>query len=153
MSVKSLKPLSRATRVRALHDRRSHSVTRQLEELLFRDAQVLSEGCCRQGQGGERTYYGSTMISVNLADFPAGIQLDLRGIDEETLESAVSGSVRIRLRAMRLARAEVVRRAPNVVLGTAQVETQIRLERMTLHIDVDLEVPILGAGDQRNEGG
>lgn len=152
MKAKSLKPLSRATRVRALHARLSYSLSRPLEALLFREAQVLSEGCCRRGPGGERTYYGSTMISVDLAALPAGLVLDLRGLSVEALRSVVEGSVRIRLRAMRLARAEVARRTPDAVLGTAQVETHVRVDRMVLHIDVDLEVPLLEMGDQSHEG-
>ncbi|MFW5921439.1 MAG: hypothetical protein ACOCUS_06325, partial [Polyangiales bacterium] len=55
---------------------------------------------------------------------------------------AVQGSVRVRLRAMRLACAEVARRLPDRPLGTAQVETRARIVGDKLHVDVDLEVPI-----------
>lgn len=152
MRSKKLKPLVRARRVQPVRDRSGRCLSRELEALLFRQAQVLSEGYCRSTGGGERVYYGSTMITVDLAALPAGHGVDFRAVSAEALCSIVEGSVRVRLRAMRLARAEVARRSPDDTLGTALVETQVRLEDSLLHIDVDLEVPILQVGDQSNEG-
>ena len=152
MSSKNLKPLVRARWVRPVQDRNRRSLTRHFEELLFCSAQVLSEGDCRKGRAGERTYYGSTMITVDLAALPAGLDVDFRSVSREDLHAVLDGSVRVRLRAMRLARAEVVRRAPAGVLGTAQGETQIRLDERYVHIDVDLEVPILCADGQTGKG-
>ena len=135
-----LKPLVRATRAPALVRHSSVCLTRALEEELFRCAEVLSEGS-RRAVGGQRdSYFGSTMISVDLERLRP---LFRGGLDERTrqlLADAVDGSVRVRLRAMRLARAEAVRRVQDRSLGTAQVETRVRLTSTHLHIDVDLEV-------------
>lgn len=145
-----LKPLVRATRAAALVRRSSVCLTRALEEELFRCAEVLSEGG-RRAVGGQRdSYFGSTMISVDLERLRP---LFRGGLDERTrqlLADAVDGSVRVRLRAMRLARAEAARRVQDRTLGTAFVETRVRLTQRQLHIDVDLEVTLSvssGAGE------
>jgi hypothetical protein len=117
------------------------AVSRLLEEQLFRDADVLSEGELRRLDNRD-SYFGSTMISVPLAPLAKVVRGDLDEAQRTELLSAASGSVRLRLRAMRLACAEVARRVPDRALGTAQVETRVRITHEQLHIDVDLEVPL-----------
>jgi hypothetical protein len=58
------------------------------------------------------------------------------------LHLAVEGSMRVRLRLMRWARAEAARRVPSHMLEMATTETRVRLDENELHIDVDLEVPL-----------
>ncbi len=137
-----LKPLARALRA-PLVVRSSRAVlSRELEQALFQNAEVLSEGNCRAAPEGHESYFGSTMISVPLREIARIARGALDPVACEELERAVSGSVRVRLRAMRIARAEVARRVPHRVLGTAQVETRVRFSRHELLIDVDLEVPL-----------
>ena len=50
--------------------------------------------------------------------------------------------MRVRLRALRLARAEAARRVPDRMLGTAYIDTTVRMTERQLHIDVDLEVAL-----------
>ena len=139
-----LKPLARARGGAALMVRPSPSLlTRAFEEELFRAAEILSEGGCRDGaRGSGERYFGSSMISIDLERLSPWFR---GGLDAEAvarLTQAVDGSVRVRLRAMRLARAEAARRVPNRLLGTAHVETRIRLSGRQLHIDVDLEASL-----------
>ncbi|HEX2676705.1 MAG TPA: hypothetical protein VHM19_08700 [Polyangiales bacterium] len=116
-------------------------MSRALEEEIFRCAEVLSEGSCRSGdQGG--TYFGSTMISVELERLRKVTRGGLDHEERRLLAEAVDGSVRVRLRAMRLARAEAARRIPDRALGTVCVETRVRLTDRQLHIDVDLEASV-----------
>jgi hypothetical protein len=115
---------------------------RELEQEIFIKAKVLSEGGYRAVPEGHESYFGSTMISVPLQSLAQVTRGDLDQASRDQLERAVGGSVRVRLRAMRIARAEVARRVPHRVLGTAQVETRVRLTRDQLFIDVDLEVPL-----------
>ena len=137
-----LKPLARARRAAALIRHGSVCLTRALEEELFRCAEVLSEGGLRALGGQRDSYFGSTMISIDLDRVRP---LFRGGLDERTrtlLADAVDGSVRVRLRAMRMARAEAARRVQDRTLGTAYVETRVRLTERHLHIDVDLEVAL-----------
>jgi len=137
-----LKPLARAVRNRVLSRHAGHVLGRELEQEIFLTARVLSEGGFRAMPEGHDSYFGSTMISVPLVTLSQVTRGELDQRARDQLERAVSGSVRVRLRAMRIARAEVARRVPHRVLGTAQVETRVRLTRDQLFIDVDLEVPL-----------
>jgi hypothetical protein len=139
---RNLKPPVRAKAGPALVKRGLPAISRCLEEELFRSADVLSEGTCRSGADGSNSYFGSTMISFELDR----VRRHWRGrFDAEAarqLSRSVQGSVRVHLRAMRIAYREVARRVPLRPLGTAQVETRVRLSEKHLHLDVDLEVPL-----------
>ena len=143
MNPTRLKPLVK-TRAPAflVRTERVH-VTRALEEAIFRHADVLSEGSVRAAAGAaQATYYGSTMLSVDLGALGAV----LRGLPATdaaaTILAAIDGSVRVRLRAMRMARAEAARRVHRHTMGTALCEIRMQVSGTLLHIDVDLEVPL-----------
>lgn len=141
MRSKKLKPLARALRGPVFVRHGGVAISRLLEEQLFRDAEVLSEGELRTLDDRD-SYFGSTMIAFELARI-AGYVLGRFDADARSeLLRVMDGSVRMRIRAMRLARAEVGRRVPDRPLGTAQVETRTRLTATHLHMDIDLEVPV-----------
>jgi hypothetical protein len=137
--VSRLKPLAKIRR-RPQLVRHSHVVlSRALEQALFDHADVLSEGGLRV-VGGHATYFGSTMISIAFAR----IENDARPSKaaREEFVRVIEGSVRVRLRAMRLARAEAARRVQSGALGTVVCELRVREDGKQLHIDVDLEVEV-----------
>lgn len=136
-----LKPLVRARRGPAFVREAGLAISRTLEEKLFEEADVLSEGELRSLASRE-SYFGSTMIAFDIAAIGRHIREPLDETLLQALERAVAGSVRVRIRAMRLARAEVSRRVPDRPLGTAQFETRTRRTATHLHVDVDLEVPV-----------
>ncbi len=137
-----LKPLVKARSVAQLIEHRSYRLSHALEEALFRHADVLSEGGMRAPAAGQSTYFGSTMISIDLRK----LGRFAHGTDDAALQRAllqtIDGSVRVRLRAMRMARAEAARRVHRRTLGTALCEIRMRMSGVHLHIDVDLEVPL-----------
>jgi hypothetical protein len=137
-----LKPLTKATRNVALITRTAVQVTRVLEETLFSEADVLSEGSMRSAGPGQATYFGSTMIRVRIAALLSRSRPLANRAERDALTRAIDGSARIRLRAMRLARAEAARRLQSREMGTAQCEIRVRDTGDELHIDVDLEVPV-----------
>jgi hypothetical protein len=137
-----LKPLAKASRHAVLLRRTAIQITRALEEALFREADVLSEGSLRAAGPGQATYFGSTMIRVQISALLAGARPCSDRSEHMALFRAIEGSVRVRLRAMRLARAEAARRMHRSVLGTALCEIRVSLTADQLHIDVDLEVPV-----------
>ena len=142
MVASKLKPLVKARSAPRLIQQRSWRLSHALEEALFVHADVLSEGSMRVLGPGQSTYYGSTMISIDVGKLGAFV----RGLDEaaarRALLHAIDGSVRVRLRAMRMARAEAARRVHRRTLGTALCEIRMHLRGAALHIDVDLEVPL-----------
>lgn len=138
-----LKPLVRALQGPAIIERSGRiTITRTLEEEMFRDADILSEGSCKTGTDGNDSYFGSTMVTFDLEL----VKRHWRGpFDDEARKrfaDAVQGSIRIHLRAMRLAYTEVARRVSDKTLGTAQIETRIRLCGDNLYLDMDLDVPL-----------
>lgn len=141
MPPQRLKPLARALRGPALVRHDGVAISRLLEEQLFRDADVLSEGELRRLDNHD-SYFGSTMIAFELVRVVGYVQGSFDVDAQERLRRAVEGSVRMRIRAMRIARGEVGRRVPDRPLGTAQIETRTRLTSTHLHMDVDLEVPV-----------
>lgn len=108
------------------------------EERLFAQAELMTEGALRKDTRGV-SFFGSTIITFDIAD----ARVWLRGLDEEggadLLLTLLSGSVRVRVRAMRLACAEAARRVPDHDLGTARVEIHMRRDAEKVHLDVDLE--------------
>ena len=125
-----------------LRDRRpaeARVLSRDAEEVFFASAGRISEG---EVQGD--AYYGSTMITVSLDRLATRWRGPLDEGAIAALCAAIDGSVRARLRAMRLACADVAHRFPNATLGTARVETRVVRAGRELHLDVDVEVPISG---------
>lgn len=142
MSPAKLKPLSRALRGPVLLRRSSRVLSRALEEELFQIADVLSEGSCRTVPAAHDSYFGSTMLSFDLSRLRAHFRGGYSEQARRDLAWAIEGSIRVRLRAMRIACAEASRRVPDRLLGTALCEIRVRLVQEHLHIDVDLEVPL-----------
>lgn len=98
----------------------------------------LSEGSVRSEPTGD-SYFGSTMFSVDLL----ALEGAWRGaLDREALRTAVEGSVRMRLRLMRLSAADAKQRVPDRIWGMTTSETRVALQGDSLHIDVDVEAPL-----------
>ncbi|MFK8000468.1 MAG: hypothetical protein AB8H86_12785 [Polyangiales bacterium] len=117
---------------------RSGVLSREAEVLLMRLITRLSEGSVRTDPAGD-SYFGSTMFSVNLR----ALEDAWRGkLDREALRTAVEGSVRMRLRLMRLSAADAKQRVPDRIWGMTTSETRVALEGDSLHIDVDVEAPL-----------
>lgn len=142
MSRSPLRGLAKARRNAFVVARPIEYLSRGAEEALFLIARVLSEGAERCLPSGERRYFGSTMITFDLAELSAMWRGPLGPVEKQALLRLVAGSVRIRLRAARIACAEVARRVTDRPLGSSIVETTVRLSGEALQIDVDLEVPV-----------
>ncbi len=137
-----IKGLAKARRGAVMRRRGGEALSRETEEWLFEAPDVLCEGSVREGRAGKASWFGSTMITFDLDTIASRYRGTFDRDAQNRLVSALEGSVRVRIRAMRIACAEVARRLPDRRLGTAQVETRVRLVDQKLHLDVDLEVPI-----------
>ncbi|MCA9576629.1 MAG: hypothetical protein R3B40_12490 [Polyangiales bacterium] len=137
--------LARATRARLVrHAEPRCTLTREAEEAIFACGELLSEGsqALRPGADGCARYFGTSMFSVDLGRVARLLGARSTPTELAALRDAIDGSMRVRLRLMRWARAEAARRVPSHMLGTATVETRMRLTENELHIDIDLEVPL-----------
>lgn len=137
-----LKPLVKSSRRQFLSQRKHVVLTRSLEEALFRHADVISEGSTRVMKDSRTTYFGSTMIAVPFERLARESSQPLIGPYRAELVYIIEGSIRVRLRAMRLARAEAGRRVNDALLGTALCDLRVLDAGKLLRIDVDLEVEL-----------
>lgn len=136
----------RAHRIRAFRTIERGALTGPAIDELFRAAEVLSEG----GLDGDAkpSWYGSVMITFDLSR----LVRRCRGLEEpaelEQVVDAVQSSVRVRIRAHRMACAEVYRRFPDRAVGTAHIESRFSREGNLLMLDIDLEAAV-ELGSQR----
>lgn len=121
-----------------MHGAGYDALTNQAIEELFRSAQVLSEG----GLDGSGRWYGSIMITFDLAHLASRCR-DLDHAEQlERVVLAIEGSVRVRIRAHRMACAEIYRRFPDRDVGTAHLFSRFSREGARLLLDIDLEAPV-----------
>jgi hypothetical protein len=123
-----------------LRERSGWALGARAVDELYRVAEVLSEG-----RREDDVFYGTTLITIELTRALDGLSLETDESLLERVRDAIAGSVRVRLRAMRMAEDEVARRFPDREIGTARTETRFRLEGTRLMVDVDLEAPIGGS--------
>lgn len=119
-------------------ERHSVALSREAEEALFRVATVMSEGTLDP----EGIFFGSTMITFDLDALAREWRGPLDARERERLLRAIEGSVRVRLRAMRIARAQAQQHIGGRALSTAHSEMRMSLRGTRLHLDVDLEVEV-----------
>src|SRR6185436_18799414 len=96
-----LKGLVRAERDAFVSRHGACFLSQGVEETLFRHAEVLTEGKERASKNGERSYFGSTMITFDLAALQKRWRGPFETEQREELLKLVQGSVRMRLRAHR----------------------------------------------------
>lgn len=105
---------------------------------LFDTADVVSEGAPR-GEGGEKSYFGSSNIILLIAP-------EVHGQTAETLAGAVALDPHVRLRAMRVARREAALRANGPL---DRVRTEITVRPCATGVAVHVEVEAVVMRDRR----
>jgi hypothetical protein len=102
---------------------------------LFEDADIISEGAARDDGSGERTWYGSTSLILEL---PVETSLE----DREQLLAIARKDVHAHVHALRSAHREAQSRAP-AQLGRVACELRFSDDPKGLRIDVDVQAPLI----------
>ncbi len=102
-------------------------------EVLFHLAQVLSEG---QRQGDR--YYGSTMVTIDLARARELLRDELDAASARRVAELLSRDARVRARARTLATAAAEERA-GAQLAAPEIDLRARAAGSCVHLDVDVE--------------
>ena len=102
---------------------------------LFESADALSEGAVKVEAGGERVWYGSTSLILEL---PVETSLE----DRAELLAIAEKDVHVHVHALRCAHREAQSRAPGM-LGRTVCELRFGDDPRGLRIDVDVQAPLI----------
>jgi hypothetical protein len=102
---------------------------------LFDGADMMSEGAAKDEPGGERTWYGSTSLILEL---PVETSLEIRA----ELLAIARKDVHAHVHALRSAHREAQSRAPGL-LGRVACELRFSDDPRGLRIDVDVQAPLI----------
>jgi hypothetical protein len=127
------KPMARVLRVALVEREIELRLSSPAVELLFELASVLSEG-----EFEDRGYFGSTMITVDLARADALVSDVCDAATARRVAPLIATDQRVREQARALAIAEAEARA-GCRLATPQVDQRVRASGAHIHIDLDVE--------------
>jgi hypothetical protein len=102
---------------------------------LFESADAMSEGAVKDERGGERVWYGSTSLILEL---PVETSLE----DRAFLRGVAEKDVHVHVHALRAAHREAQSRAPGM-LGRVSCELRFSDDPKGLRIDVDVQAPLI----------
>jgi hypothetical protein len=102
---------------------------------LFASADAMSEGAVREESTGERIWYGTTSLILEL---PVETSLE----DREQLLLVAQKDVHAHVHALRCAHREAQSRAPGL-LGRLSCELRFSDDPKGLRIDVDVQAPLI----------
>jgi hypothetical protein len=132
------KPMARALRVTLFEREIKERLSGAAVEILLDRAQVLSEGRRSAAATGGAMFYGSTMLTIDLAS--AGEQVR-ESCDPRTcrrVAALVESDPRVQRRVRQIAAREAERLA-GTPLGSRVAEVRVRAQGTLLYIDVDVE--------------
>lgn len=129
------KPMARAARVPLVERVVELRLSAAALEVIFDEAEVLSEGRIFQGQ-----YFGSTMVTITLSTLAARLRIDAP-LTPLALAQYIEGDARIQKRLSKLAELEAVRTA-NVPFAKITVDLKTRADETCVYLDADVEATL-----------
>ena len=132
-----LRPLARAARIALFEREVRERLSRAALELVFRRAEVMSEGQ-RSVRDGRPTYFGSTMLTVNLEDLAPLLREACDASTARRLATLLAGDPSVAARVKAVATHEAVRLAGGRLRAVA-TEIKVSARGARVFIDVDVE--------------
>lgn len=135
--MEKIRPLRKSGAVPVLQEIHGYSLTRFADEALLKRAEILSEGEVETGPEGGESYFGSTLVAVDLLRS----QLDFGPCEDmgERLLRLVRSSVLLRLRLARLARREAERRCAPRKIERITTDTEFKIAGDQFLVDINVE--------------
>jgi hypothetical protein len=109
-------------------------------EILFQRAQVLSEGRRSQSPSAGAAFFGSTMLTLDLAELTDVVRDSADETTAKRLAALMEDDARVQKRVRQIAAQEAERLAGGPT-GARAVEIRLRTEGAIVYIDVDVESP------------
>jgi len=135
-----LKPLQKPRTMPVFQRIDGVALTLAADELLLKNAAVVSEGQVETDKDGAHVYYGTTFISIDLKRKDLHLGIDQK--DFGLLIEAARRSILFRVRLMRLVRLETERRSFPLLLRGMLVQTEFKIEDRQFLVDINIECPL-----------
>jgi len=145
-----IKPLRKSASMPLVRSVRGTTLTRYADELLIARADVVSEGSSEPDGSGGAIYNGSTMVAIPLDGEGLGFRLGAPGAADHLVESA-RRAISLRVRLLRIARAEAERRCEPLLVRSMEAALEFRIEGRALFVDIVVECPL--AAPERDRDG
>lgn len=152
MTRDGIRPLRKARRFDLVRRTAAQRLAPGVAEMMLRRAQVMSEGAIREGIGGRETYFGSSMLTVDLADLADELRATADAALATALAPLLAQSAHLRIAALRIARREAEARIPGWQAGRLTAETRVRAVGTRIEVDVDVELTLAAASSRRRAG-
>lgn len=131
-------PMAKTARVTLFEREVRERLSQPAIELLFERAQVLSEGERVRGVRGVDTFYGSTMLTIDLAAATAWVREPCDGEATRRVVALMASDARV----ARCLRQIIEREAHRLTGGTLEklhTDVRLRTEGTLVYVDVDFE--------------
>ena len=140
MSYMDIKPIRKSDTLPLISQVEGFSPSRFAVDALLSAPRIVSEGSIESDAGGEPRFVGATMITIELDDSRfAAISLP---VERERLRIALTRSIAMHVKLMRLAREEAERMsAPSLPRGM-RTELEFTIEGSSLLVDIEIECPL-----------
>jgi hypothetical protein len=133
-----LRPLRKPISLPLVQQLEGVALTRFADEALLAGAQVVSEGMVGDPvDGDERTYAGSTLVTIPLDRIEIAGAVDRAGAGR--LLEAARHSIGLHVRLIRLARLEAERRSAPRLPRDMEVELEFAVDDRNLLVDISVE--------------
>jgi hypothetical protein len=136
-SAPGLRPLARVARIALFEQEVRERPSRVALELVFRRAEVISEGQ-RANRDGRSAYFGSTMLTLDLEILAPSLRESCDAGTARRLAVLLAGDPSVAARVKAIATREAVRLAGGR-LRTIATETKVSARGARVFIDVDVE--------------
>jgi hypothetical protein len=132
------KPMARALKVTLFEREVREKLSASAVEILFQRARVLSEGRRSASPSAGEAFFGSTMLTIDLADLTDIVRDAADAATAQRLAGLIKDDTRVQKRVRQIAAQEAERLAG----GPARaVEVRLRTDGAVVYIDVDVEGP------------
>jgi hypothetical protein len=132
------KPLARAQRVTLFEREIRERLSTAAIEILLERARVLSEGQRAQAATAQRAYFGSTMLTIDLASLGDLVRDPLDPRTAQRVAEQIRSDARITRRVQKIAARAAERLADGPVRARA-AEVRVRAQATQIFLDIDVE--------------
>jgi hypothetical protein len=132
------KPMARALRVTLFEREVRETLSASAIEILFQRARILSEGRRAASPTAGDAFFGSTMLTIDLAEVADLVRDPADAATAERLALLMKDDARVQKRVRQIAAQEAERLGGP---GARAVEVRLRTEGAIVYLDADVEGP------------